>query len=119
MPEVKTITSSIVNNREYGSVSDFLSKAIKAEANLSFVSAYFTIYAYRLLKENLDTVNRLRFLFGEPAFIKSLGGETANKRRAEFLDEAITVSVDERLDQRSVAKECAAWIREKDVLEHP
>lgn len=113
MSDAKTITSSIVDNRDYGSVGAFLNNAINPGSNLSFVSAYFTIFAYQRLKEKLDDVDHLRFLFGEPAFIKSLAGDTANKRRAEFLDDALTVSVAERLDQRSVAMECAEWIREK------
>ena len=36
------------------------------------VSAYFTIYAYEALKDNLSNIDHLRFLFGEPRFVKTL-----------------------------------------------
>ena len=91
--ENKFITSAIVDNRERGSVGKFLSDKIKADAKLSFVSAYFTIFAYHQLKEQLDEIDHLRFLFGEPAFIKSLGGDDKNQRSAEILDEAISISI--------------------------
>jgi len=37
-----------------------------------YISAFFTIYAYQQLKEKLDSIDRLRFLFREPTFIKSM-----------------------------------------------
>ncbi|CAN5571483.1 hypothetical protein BH20ACI4_BH20ACI4_04270 [soil metagenome] len=79
--ETKFVTSSIIDNRDRGSVGSFLSDKIKSDAKLSFVSAYFTIFAYHQLKQQLDEVNHLQFLFGEPAFIKSLGGDTNYLRR--------------------------------------
>lgn len=36
------------------------------KTSLSIVSAYFTINAYNALKESLDKIDGLRFLFGEP-----------------------------------------------------
>ncbi len=113
MPENKFEDVSILDNRKRGSVGEYLSEQIKPEAKLSFVSAYFTIYAYQKLKNQLDAVDHLRFLFGEPSFIKSLGGETHNQRNADILDEAITIPAAERLTQKSAAQECAGWIREK------
>ena len=105
--------SSIIDNRKRGKVGDFLKDKIKPASNLSFVSAYFTIFAYQKLKQPLDGINGLRFLFGEPAFIKSLGGDHINQRNAHILDETITVSLQERLHQRSAARECAEWLQEK------
>lgn len=35
----------------------------------SIVSAYFTIYAYKQLKAQLEGANHLNFLFGEATFI--------------------------------------------------
>ncbi len=64
--------SGIWDNHERGAIGDFLRQKIKPEADLSFVSAYFTIYAYAALKDVLDNVRHLRFLFGEPRFIKSI-----------------------------------------------
>ncbi len=67
-----TINSSIRDNHKRGTVGDFLISNIKNGSELSIVSAYFTIYAYQKLKTELESVNHLNFLFGEPTFIKSL-----------------------------------------------
>lgn len=107
---------SLLDNRKRGLVGEYLSTKIKSDANLSFVSAYFTIYAYQKLKQQLDQVNHLRFLFGEPSFIKSLGGDHNNQRNADILDESITIPVPDRLFQRSAAEECAEWIKNKTEI---
>jgi len=64
--------SSIRDNKNRGSVGQFLRENIKLDSDLSIVSAYFTIYAYSHLKNELDSISKLKFLFGEPTFIKSL-----------------------------------------------
>ena len=66
------IPSSIRDNRERGTVGEFLKGNIHPGADLSFVSAYFTIYAFEKLQTELQSVNNLNFLFGEPTFIKSI-----------------------------------------------
>lgn len=48
--------SSIRDNFSYGSVGNFLVDNIENESNLSFVTAYFTIYAYEKLKPQLDNI---------------------------------------------------------------
>lgn len=112
----KFLASSIKDNRERGKVGEYLAENVKPEAKLSVVSAYFTIYAYQKLKEQLNGVNHLRFLFGEPSFLKSLGGENHNQRNADILDESITIPIPDRLFQKSAAEECAEWIRSKTEI---
>jgi ERCC4-related helicase len=109
------LKSSIIDNRKRGIVGDFLAEKINTDAKLSFVSAYFSIFAYhhQKIKSNLDGINHLRFLFGEPAFIKSLAGENKNLRNAEILDDSLTISANDRLSQKSVAAECAEWLKNK------
>ena len=46
-------TTGIRDNHYCGSVGDFLKPHIQDGAHLSVVSAYFTIYAYAALKEQL------------------------------------------------------------------
>ena len=103
--------SSIKDNHKRGSVGGFLRDTIKPESALSFVSAYFTIYAYKHLKTELDGISHLRFLFGEPAFIKSLDPEHGGRRDFTIADNEI--SLRKRLEQKTTAKECAAWIQGK------
>ncbi|MCY7374421.1 MAG: phospholipase D-like domain-containing protein [Pyrinomonadaceae bacterium] len=113
MPDNKFADVSILDNRKRGSVGEYLADKIKSDAELSFVSAYFTIYAYQKLKKQLDEARHLRFLFGEPSFLQSLGGENHNRRNADILDESMTIPIPDRLFQKSAAEECAEWIRAK------
>ena len=105
--------SAIRDNRKRGSVGAFLRENIKTDADLAIVSAYFTIYAYQHLKPELESIDHLRFLFGEPTFIKSLDPSKTNKRDFEITDDKIVIPTDSRLSQKSVAKECSEWIQNK------
>ena len=78
---------------------------------LSIVSAYFTIYAYDQLKEKLHSINRLNFLFGEPRFVKSLDPNKTDTKSFKIEDEKLALN--NRLQQKAVAKECADWIQSK------
>jgi outer membrane protein assembly factor BamA len=65
MTQPPHVSSVIRDNRPArGTVADYLREKIRPGADLSFVSAYFTIYAYYALKKELDAVSSLRFLFG-------------------------------------------------------
>jgi superfamily II DNA or RNA helicase len=105
--------SSIRDNKNRGTVGQFLIDNIKSESDLSIVSAYFTIYAYSHLKGQLDTINKLKFLFGEPTFIKSLDPTKTNKRDFKIEDDKIVIPIESRLKQKSVARECSEWIQQK------
>ena len=76
MNQAVSMKSGIRDNRpSRGTVASFLKDKIHPGADLSFVSAYFTIDAYEALKEQLDQAERLRFLFGEPTFIQGIDPE--------------------------------------------
>jgi hypothetical protein len=47
-------TSGIWDNHHRGSIGNFIKERILQSSDLSFVSAYFTIYAYAALKDQLD-----------------------------------------------------------------
>jgi len=105
--------SSIRDNKDRGSVGQFLVENIKHDSDLAFVSAYFTIYAYCKMKDQLDQINHLNFLFGEPAFIKSLDPTKTNKRDFKIEDDKLIIPIESRLTQKAVAKECSDWITAK------
>src|SRR3990167_5489679 len=105
--------SSIRDNHSHGTVGDFLKQSINQNSDISIVSAYFTIYAYHRLKSNLDNINQLRFLFGEPTFIKSLDPEKVNTRDFKIEDDKIVIPMESRLTQKAIAKECSGWIKKK------
>lgn len=104
--------SSIRDNFSNGSVGDFLKNQITSNSNLSFVTAYFTIYAYEKLRPELESVNSLKLLFGEPRFIKNVSSSTEAKNY-QIEDDKLVIPVENRLQQKLLAKLCANWIKEK------
>ena len=104
-------TSGIWDNHHRGSIGDFLKEKILPGSKLSFVSAYFTIYAYAALKNQLDEIDHLQFLFGEPQFIKSLDPDRTEKKAFRIEDEALSLA--NRLEQKRAAKECSDWLKNK------
>lgn len=107
------IESGIRDNYKHGSVADFLREKIQDGSELSIVSAYFTIYAYEALKDQLDKIEHLRFLFGEPRFVKSIN-PTTDKKAYKIEDDGLQLS--NRMEQQRVARECTDWIREKTEI---
>ncbi|MBO4438868.1 MAG: DEAD/DEAH box helicase family protein [Spirochaetaceae bacterium] len=100
----------IRDNKNYGSVGDFLKDVIKEGSELSVVSAYFTIFAYYGLRKNLDKIKSMRFLFGEPTFIEGINTDT---RSYKIEDDSIIISPIEKFSQKTIASKCAEWIKEK------
>jgi hypothetical protein len=81
MPNQAT-SSGIRDNHKRGVVADFLKAKIPSGSRLSVVSAYFMIYAYEALKDRLDQIEHLDFLFGQPKQILEIyrllcGGKAA------------------------------------------
>lgn len=101
----------IRDNHSRGKVADFLAAKITSSSRLSVVSAYFTIYAYEALSKELDQIEHLNFLFGEPRFIASLDPEKTDKKSFQIEDEGLELA--NRLQQKEVARRCSEWIRDK------
>ncbi|MCZ7558503.1 MAG: helicase-related protein [Bacteroidia bacterium] len=104
-------TSGLRDNHTRGTVADFLREKCHSGSKLSIVSAYFTIYAYDALKEELDRIEHLDFLFGEPSFVNRLDPSKTEKK-AFFID-AEGLELSNKLQQKRVARECADWIERK------
>ena len=103
--------SLIKDNHNYGKVGDWLEKEITSYSQLAFVSAYFTIYAFEKLKGNLLQIEKLRFLFGEPRFLKNLDPEKTDKKEFRIQDQGLELA--NVLLQKNLAKECEQWIKDK------
>ena len=99
---------------------DDLRVTLRKGSKLSIASACFSIYAFNELKEQLEGIEELRFIFTEPSFIK----EKISKQRREFyiprIDRERTlygsqfeVRLRNQLTQKAIAIECAEWIRRK------
>ncbi|KPL91182.1 helicase-related protein [Herpetosiphon geysericola] len=103
--------SGIRDNRQRGSVGDFLRQHIQPNAQLAVVSAYFTIYAFNELRQQLSSIEQMRFLFGEPRFIRSLDPDKTDQKAFNIEDAGLTIH--NRLQQKRIARECAEWISQK------
>ena len=101
-------------------VKDDLTVTIKKGDKLSIAAACFSIYAYQVLKKQLDGIAELRFIFTSPTFLQ----EKAPKEKREFyiprLDRErslygteFEVKLRNELTQKAIARECAEWIRKK------
>jgi len=72
-------SSGIRDNYIRGTVGSFLKAKLRAGSTLSVVSAYFTIYAFEALQEQLKTIDRYKFLTP----ISSLGYRIPNPMTIE------------------------------------
>ena len=101
--------SAIRDNHRRGVVGEFLREEIQHGSKLSIVSAYFTIYAFAALKDELLHIDSLKFLFGEPQFIL----DPSKNEKKWFLIDRDGLKLQNQLQQRPLAKECADWIKDK------
>ena len=102
-------------------LGDALASAIDDDAKLSIISSYFTDFAFGELKEELQKIDSLRFIFSESTFIKKM---QSSKEPMEFVlarrerergigGTGLELTLRNNLNQRALARECAEWIREK------
>lgn len=103
------LPSGIRDNYTRGTVADFLRKHIAPGSSLSFVSAYFTIYAFNALKDYLLGIKHLRFLYGEPRGIFAPDPQRSQTKEFEIVDTGI--SLVNQLQQKGISRACADWIR--------
>lgn len=105
------IRSGIRDNRSRGAVHQFITERALEGSRLSVVSAYFTIFAYESLRRTLDSVGHMRFLFGEPRFLKDAGNAGLVPPAYSFGEDGLRLT--EQIRQRAFALRCARWIRER------
>jgi SNF2 family DNA or RNA helicase len=107
----RTLLSGIRDNHARGCVGDYLRDQVQPGCHMSVVSAFFTVYAYDLMKRELDSIGHMDFLFGEPRFITRLDPDRTEKKA--FIIDAKGLRLANVLQQKRVARECADWIRAK------
>lgn len=101
-------------------VKDDLVKKIEEGSRISIASACFSIYAYQVLKHDLEKCEAFRFIFTSPTFVS----EKTPKERKEFYIPRLKrekslygtefeVRLRNEMKQKAIAKECADWIRRK------
>lgn len=101
-------------------VRDDLIEKISKGSKVSVAAACFSMYAYKELKKQLESVDEFRFIFTSPTFVT----EKATKEKREFYIPRLSresslygtefeIKLKNEMTQKAVAKECADWIRRK------
>ena len=101
-----------------------LKRTITPGVKLKIAAASFSIYAFEALKEQLEKVESLEFIFTLPTFVPGEVTDTARKEKREFhipkasrergfYGSEFEVQLKNKLTQRAIAKECAVWMRKK------
>jgi hypothetical protein len=108
----------MLDNKKNGNVGEELKQHITAGSKLSVVSAYFTIYAYKELKRELKKVDKMRFVFTEPSFVRKkdelvrqfyINKESEKKMSGNEFE----IRMRNELNQSNIARECAEWLKSK------
>lgn len=101
-------------------VKDDMESTITRGSRVSIAAACFSMYAYKELKKQLNTVDEFRFIFTSPTFTT----ERAAKSQREFYIPRLSrenslygtefeIKLRNEMNQKAIAKECAEWIRKK------
>ena len=103
---------------------DDLKKTIRPGSRLKIAASCFSIYAYEALKQELEGIESLEFIFKAPTFVPSEVADKMKKEHREFhipklererslYGSEFEVRLRNELNQRAIARECADWIRRK------
>lgn len=109
----------LINNTTK-TLRDDLAAELKEGSRLSIAAACFSIYAFQELKEELQKIEELRFIFTSPTFTT----EKTKKEKREFYIPRLKrerslygtefeIKLRNELSQKAIARECAEWIRQK------
>ncbi|MYI07601.1 MAG: ATP-dependent helicase, partial [Gemmatimonadetes bacterium] len=110
-PAPDDTATAIVDNRTR-TVGNFLAGHSVPDSLLSVVSAYFTIYGYGDLRDQLDRIGRMRFLYGDPRGVGAVDPEEAEDKAFRLTDEG-NLELTQALRQKPLARACAKWIERK------
>ena len=101
-------------------VRNDMASTISKGSKISIAAACFSMYAYKELKKQLESVEECRFIFTSPTFVT----EKAEKQKREFYIPRLNrenslygtefeIKLRNEMTQKAIAKECADWIKRK------
>jgi hypothetical protein len=108
------------NNITERVIDDLRQTLASGNSQISIAAASFSIYAYEALKEELEKVECVNFIFTSPTFTT----DKTEKQKREFyipklnrernlFGSEFEIRLRNQLTQRAIARECADWIRRK------
>ncbi len=101
-------------------VRDDMAATIVKGSKVSIAAACFSMYAYKELKKQLDSIEQFRFIFTSPTFTT----EKTSKEKREFYIPRLSresslygtefeIKLRNEMTQKAIARECADWIKRK------
>lgn len=105
-------------------LGDELKNSLLPGAKLKIAASCFSIYAYEALKQQLEQVDELEFIFTAPTFVEEEAVDKLKKEKREFhipdegkerafFGSEFEIQLKNKLTQKAIARECADWIRRK------
>jgi hypothetical protein len=105
-------------------LGDSLKETLRPGSRLRIAASCFSIYAYEALKEELEEIEAVEFIFTSPTFVQGQATDKLPKEKREFFIPKLErerclygtefeIQLRNKLTQRAIARECADWIRRK------
>lgn len=102
----------------------------RQNTRLKIASSYFSIYAFSMLKNELQNIDELQFIFTSPTFLAQNSLDNIKKEKREytifenktndaeddFCGSVFELHLKNKLNQKTIAKECAEWIKQKAIF---
>ena len=118
--ELKEVFEMKIIDNINSTLKEELVESIKKGSKVQIAAACFSMYAYKELKKQFESINHLDFLFTSPTFTK----QKTEKAKREFYIPRLTresslygtefeIKLKNEMTQKAIAKECADWIKKK------
>ncbi|MCY3627829.1 MAG: helicase-related protein [Gammaproteobacteria bacterium] len=109
----ETNQKHILDNYWGQKVSDHLRKSLPDTNTFRIVSAYFSIFGFQKLQSELEKLNDVRFLFGNPDSVGVVDPKAKGIKSFSLTEEGL--SLNHILQQRNLARRCEEWVQKDEV----
>ena len=105
-------------------LGDGLKGTLKPGSKVKIAASCFSMFAYEALRDELEKVDSVEFIFTSPTFAHGEATDKISKERREFYIPRLErerslygtefeIKLRNKLNQRAIARECADWIKRK------
>lgn len=105
-------------------LGDDLRQTMQPNSRLAIAASCFSIFAFEALMHEFQQIESLQFIFTTPTFVPGEVTDRAERQPRQFqlqdsghergfFGTEFEIHLKNKLTQRAIAKECAAWIRQK------
>ncbi len=100
------------NHSPQTSIGRYLQKQLSDGTDiLRIVSAYFTVYAYEALRDELEKVGAVQFLYGDPGSVGEVDPGEKQTKGFDLTERGL--SPKRLLKQNRLARDCKKWIKDR------